>query len=130
MVVLALRNLYFHTVKRFQIFDHTGHHLLSYPANVPDRNSNKIKKSEVETGNNEPEVKGIFNRPAGICFSYHPEPSILIADKDNHQIQVSSGRSRDPGYGSGRPRRIFRTYRTISTLGEVASNFISSVQNN
>ena len=37
--------------------------------------------------------------------------------------------SRDPGYGSRRPRRIFRTYRTISTLGEVASNFILSVRN-
>ena len=79
--------LYFHTILRFQIFDPNGRHLLSYPAHVPDR-SNKIKnKSETE---NEPEIKGVFNRPAGICFSYHPEPSILIADKDNHQIQVSS----------------------------------------
>ena len=74
---------YFHTISRFQIFDPNGRHLLSYPANIASR---KIKsKSEVE---NEPEVKGVFNRPAGICFSYHPEPSILIADKDNHQIQV------------------------------------------
>ena len=48
-------------------------------------------------------MKGIFNRPAGICFSYHPEPSILIADKDNHRIQVSPGPSRDPvPYGTVR----------------------------
>ena len=74
-------------MSRFQIFDPNGRHLLSYPANVPDRSKKMKSKSEVE---NEPEVKCVFNRLAGICFSYHPEPSILIADKDNHQIQVSS----------------------------------------
>ena len=31
----------------------------------------------------------IFNRPAGIAFSAKPTPTLIIADKDNHQIQVS-----------------------------------------
>ena len=31
----------------------------------------------------------VFNRPAGIAFSAKPTPTLIIADKDNHQIQVS-----------------------------------------
>ena len=70
---------------RIQIFSPSGAHLLTFP------NSNNSKNKEQEdlygrdeTGN----PNKIFNRPAGIAFSYFPFAAIIIADKDYHRIQV------------------------------------------
>ena len=58
---------------------------------VTDRANNRIQllNGEMKVVLIHPEQDdATFNRPAGIAFALKPEPTLIIADKDNHQIQV------------------------------------------
>lgn len=61
---------------RLQFFSGEGDHWYTYP-NVPD--GEELKNSE------EP---GKFNRPAGVAFTFSPITAVVVADKDNHRVQV------------------------------------------
>ena len=62
---------------RLQFFTGSGEHLLSHPT---------VQEMGEEMQNSE--EPGKFNRPAGVAFTNVPVPAIIVADKDNHRIQV------------------------------------------
>ena len=66
---------------------------------VSDRANNRIQildsNGEVALVHPKDIENSVFNRPAGIAFTLKPEPSLIIADKDNHQIQVRSAKMLD-----------------------------------
>ena len=47
-----------------------------------------VHPPEAEHVQNPAPGEGLFNRPAGIAFTHCPTPSLIVADKDNHKIQV------------------------------------------
>ena len=64
---------------RLQFFTASGDHLLSYPS---------VQEMGEEMPNSDD--PGKFNRPAGVAFTNVPVQAIIVADKDNHRIQVRS----------------------------------------
>ena len=62
---------------RLQFFNGNGDHLTTYPKLAEGE---EIKNSDED---------GKFNRPAGVTFTHTPFTAIIVADKDNHRIQVN-----------------------------------------
>ena len=62
---------------RIQFFAGDGDHWLTFPPPTGDN----------EQPTNSDEI-GKFNRPAGVAFTFFPLAAIVVADKDNHRIQV------------------------------------------
>ena len=62
---------------RLQFFTASGEHLLSYPS---------VQEMGEEMPNSDD--PGKFNRPAGVAFTNVPLQAVIVADKDNHRIQV------------------------------------------
>ena len=66
---------------------------------VSDRANNRIQiidsHGDVALVHPKSIESSVFNRPAGIAFTLKPEPTLIIADKDNHQIQVRFGKIYD-----------------------------------